>query len=122
MVDNISSEQKRPFKDKNWGKYMISIWYGSTLLFFIDLLFASLVAISVYSVTIVIQWLGQPWNIIPEGYIGKTMAVFCLIYVIALAIVAWWRHFRLMILYGKHIGNCETTNQVQESEQIANAE
>lgn len=121
MENKTSGEQRQHLKDREWGKYIIWIWNGAILFFLIDLLFGSLVAMIVYLVMIAILWLGQPWIIIPEGYAGKTIALLCLIYVISLAIVAWWRHFRMIIYRNKCNGSSGTPNQRQESKQTARA-
>ena len=73
----------------------------------------------VYIVMKAILWLGQPWTIIPAGYAGKTTALFCLTYLISLAIVAWWRHFRLIIYRSKRMGSSGTPNEGQKSQQTA---
>ena len=119
MENKASAEQRQHLKDKDWGKYMISIWNGAVLFFLIDLLFGSLIAILVYIVMKAILWLGQPWTIIPAGYTDRSIALFCLIYLISLAIVAWWRHFRLIVHRGKCIDSSATPNQGQKSKNTA---
>lgn len=111
MENKTSSEQVKQLKDTEWGKYIIFIWNGAVLFFLIDLLFGSFIAIIVYVVMKAILWFGQPWTTIPAEYLSKTILLFCLIYLISLAIVAWWRHFRLIIHRSKRIGNGGTANQ-----------
>jgi hypothetical protein len=118
MESNVSAEESKRIIERDWGKYMMTIWRGDILFFLIDLLFASLVALIVYAIMMIIVWLGQPWATIPAGYIGKAMAMFCIIYVISIAIVAWWRHFIFIIRHAKHT----SVNGADEKHEVDHAE
>ena len=119
MENKMSSEQHPHLKDSEWGKYIMFIWNGAALFFLIDFLFGSFIAIIVYIVMKAILWFGPPLTTIPAEYLNKTMLLFCLIYLISLAIVAWWRHFRLIVHRTKRIGDSGTPNQGQEPKQTA---
>jgi hypothetical protein len=73
----------------------------------------------VYVVMMAVVWIGKPWDLIPAGYITKTTAVFCFIYLISLFIVAGWNHLKFIIDRGKHIVKSKTVNKAQESEQAS---
>ena len=116
MEQNTSTEESKLFKDSVLGKYIILIWNGALIFFLLDLLFGAITTIILYAVMNSILLFGQPWNIIPEGYLGKTTVAFCLLYTISIATVAWWRHFSLIMNHAKNVNILSNQGQKKDSD------
>lgn len=120
MEGQVSAEQRhQTIIDRAWFKYLISIWNNVILFFLIDLLFGLLIVVIVYVLMLAIFWLGQPWNIVPVGYINKTITAFCIVYILALAIVAGWHHFQNIMRREKHIPEGGNASKDKESHDLS---
>lgn len=117
MEKNPTTDRDNRFKDKAWINYLILIWNGAILFFLIDLFLGFFIVMIVYALMTLIFWLAKPWIIVPEAYTGRAMALFSIIYLISLVIVACWRHFILIIRNAKRICSGGPDNHGQKPEQ-----
>jgi hypothetical protein len=119
MAKNMSTEKNECFKDSAWGNYLMLIWNGAIIFLLIDILFALITVIILYSVMNIILFIGKPWNIIPEEYLDKSTLVFCILYIFSIVIVSWCRHFSIIKYNVNH--NNETTQKEQKSVSSVNS-